>query len=407
MDGRRLGTVGLLLALVANAPPVARAAPDANLTAALDAAAGADVVVFDLPAVPGAPRIHAVTLVRAPAATIKAVLLDPTRYQALLPALVGSDEIARTGDVRRLAWELEVPLFNLSGALALRPLPDGVEMLLTDGDLAPGRIVFRMAPRPDGRTMLEIDAQLDVRRSSWFLRQVMARSPFGEPAALSAAAWVALRATALRAEHAREATAFRPTAPGGSAPGTPDGRALFDPRLAGLSSRGAAALVQNTPSGRLGSVSVAVQTSEGAASLAARLADPRSWRAFPGWRTVTLAPPPHAARPTVTVEDGIPFVDLDATWQAQTGPRALWWVAVEGAARGAWFGWDVQPTSGGTQAVLTLQPRLEQTGTIPRRFIAAEPLLEHGMALALAFVDALGAKQATQTVEPATRGGAR
>ena len=41
--------------------------------------------------------------------------------------------------------------------------------------------------------------------------------------------------------------------------------------------------------------------------------------------------------------------------------------------------------------VLSLYPRLEQTGMIPRRLIAAEPLLEHGLALSLAFVDALGA----------------
>jgi hypothetical protein len=406
MNGRRLRTVGLLFSLTVQAPASARAraAPDPNLAAALDAAAGADVVVFDLPATPGAPRIHGATLVRAPAGTIKAVLLDPAHYRALIPALVGSDEIARTGDVRRLAWELEVPLFNLSGALNLRPLPDGVELVLTEGDLAPGRVVFRMAPRPDGRTMLEIDAQLDVRRSSWFLRKVMARSPFGEPAALSAAAWVALRATALRAEHALLASAFRPTAPGGSAPGTPNGQALFDPRLASLTARGAIALVQNTPSGRLGSVSVAVQTSESAALLGTRLADPRSWHAFPGWRDVRVAPASGAVGPTVTVEDSIPFVDLDATWRAQPGPRSRWWSAVEGAARGAWFGWDVQPARGGAQAVLTLQPRLEQTGTIPSRFIAAEPLLEHGLALALAFVDALGA---THAFADAARGGAR
>jgi hypothetical protein len=48
-------------------------------------------------------------------------------------------------------------------------------------------------------------------------------------------------------------------------------------------------------------------------------------------------------------------------------------------------------------AVLTLAPRLELTGSIPRRFIAAEPLLEQGLTLALAFVDAVSA----------TRGGAR
>ena len=48
----------------------------------------------------------------------------------------------------------------------------------------------------------------------------------------------------------------------------------------------------------------------------------------------------------------------------------------------------------GAIAALTLYPRLETTGSIARRFIAAEPLLEEGLALALAFVDAAGVKAA-------------
>ena len=73
-----------------------------------------------------------------------------------------------------------------------------------------------------------------------------------------------------------------------------------------------------------------------------------------------------------------------------------------GRRSSAWFGWEVfsyrraaGPAS--SLAVLTMYPRLETTGSIPRRFIEAEPLLEHGMSLALAFVDAVSA----------THGGAR
>jgi hypothetical protein len=48
-------------------------------------------------------------------------------------------------------------------------------------------------------------------------------------------------------------------------------------------------------------------------------------------------------------------------------------------------------------AVLTLYPRVEATGSIARRFIAAEPLLEEGLSLAVAFVDAAGIKAALVT----------
>jgi len=44
--------------------------------------------------------------------------------------------------------------------------------------------------------------------------------------------------------------------------------------------------------------------------------------------------------------------------------------------------------------VFSLSPRLAAAGWVPRRFIEAEPLLEHGLALALAYVD-LRAMEAT------------
>jgi hypothetical protein len=375
---------------------VARAAPDADLVLALDAAGGADVAAFELPAPPHAPRVRAATTTRAPVATVLAVLGDPSHYAAMIPSLIRSREVGRRGDARVVEWELEVPLFNLSGTLELRPRSSGVELAMIDGDLSPGRVIFETAPRADGGTTVEIDARLDVTRTSFFLRRIMARSEWGEPAALSAAAWVALRAAVSRAEHAHDAAAFRPTAPPvATTPGQPDGRALAQGPLAALAARGAAALVSLAPSGRLASVSVGATSREAPAALVARLADPQSWRAFPGWHGVR----PMAASPTaparVVVEDSIPFVDFDATWRLEPAPRSRWWTAIEGAAHGAWFGWEVFPPQApgpaATLAVLTMSPRLETTGSIPRRFIQAEPLLEQGMSLALAFVDAVSA----------------
>jgi hypothetical protein len=401
MSLRRRGLVhalagaGLLAAAALAAPRPARAAPDADLVAALEAAGGADVVAFDLPAAPRAPHVRAATATRAPPATVLAVLADPSHYATMIPSLVRSREVGRRGDARVIEWELEVPLFNLSGTLELRPRPSGFELAMVEGDMSPGRVVFEAGPRADGGSTVEIDARLDVTRTSFFLRRIMARSEYGEPAALSAAAWVALRATVTRAEHAREAATFRPTAPPPApTPGRPDGRALARPELAALAARGAAALVSLAPSGRLAAVSVAVPARDAPAAAEARLADPRSWRAFPGWRHVQGMPPTPTAPARVLVEDSIPFVDLDATWRAEAPPRQRWWSAMEGAARGAWFGWEVFATPSApmpTLAVLTMVPRLEATGSIPRRFIEAEPLLEHGMSLALAFVDAVSA----------------
>jgi hypothetical protein len=381
------GRLVALLALLAAGPASAD-----ELGEALDAAGGGDVVAFELPATPGAARVRGATRVRAPAAAVTAVMMDPARFDVLLPSLVRHEEVGRRGEARVVAWELEIPLFNLEGTMELRPRPNGVELALIDGDLAPGRVVFEATPRADGGATLTVDARIDVRKSSWFLRKVMARSPWGEPAAVSAAIYAALRATALRAEHARDARTYRPAAAlAPPTPGAPDGRALLTPPLARLVARGAAAIVASRPDGRLAGVSVGVPAREGRAALGARLADPRGWTAFPGWVVVRPMPPKNGGPPTVVVEDSIPFVELDATWTALPG-RARAWIAIAGAPQGAWFGWQLaERDDAAPVVVLTAQPRLDRTGSIPRRFIEAEPMLEHGLALALTFVDALSA----------------
>jgi hypothetical protein len=64
------------------------------------------------------------------------------------------------------------------------------------------------------------------------------------------------------------------------------------------------------------------------------------------------------------------------------------WVAVEGATRGARLGWAVVPQGPRAATVaLSSYPRLEATGSVPRRFLIAEPLLESGLALAVAYAD--------------------
>ncbi|HVZ72413.1 MAG TPA: hypothetical protein VHJ20_08555 [Polyangia bacterium] len=386
MRSGRLACAALIAAGLASR---ARAADD--LSRALDAAGGADVVAFELPSTPGAPHARVAAIVNAAPAAVRAALEDAAHYGLLVPTIVRSEEIGRRADARLIAWELEVPLSNLEGTFELRSTATGVELTFVSGDLAPGRLDFSVAARPDGRATLELDARLDVRRTSWIVRWALARSDVGEAAAIATAAWVAARAVALRAEHPRDVRAFRPTTPIASTPPASVGaRALWAAPFTPLVARGAAALVHVAPTGRLAAVSVAAPAHGDARALTMRLTDPRTWHAFPGWKKIVPMPPTNGGPPTVVVEDGLPFVDLDATWtpvSAAGSTRA--WTATSGAARGAWFSWDAAPSGGA--AALTMSPRLDATGSIPRRFIEAEPLLEHGLALSLAFVDALGA----------------
>ncbi|HLK91154.1 MAG TPA: hypothetical protein VKZ18_14745 [Polyangia bacterium] len=391
----------LVAALALAGTRTARADDDPRLAAALATALPAegriDLVEIDLPSVPDAPRVRAATRVAATPAAIKNILLDPAHYQAIIPSLIKSD-LETLNDpklgVPVVGWELEVPLFNLSGRMALHNRPDGVTIDLFEGDFAPGRLVFTVAPTPGGAT-LSLDAVLDVKRSSWLLRRIIKRSPVGEPAALAAAAYVALRAVALRAEHPTDRWARRAGATPAPPPAwLPDTGPLAAPSLAPLRARGALAVLARTPSDRLGGVAVAVALSAPTETVAARLRDPTSWRAFPGWKTIRVRPGANGAG--AEVEDDLPLVDCDATWIAEPGavPR---WVATAGATRGARLGWTFTALPGpsgapSTLAALTLYPRLEQTGSVGRRFIAAEPLLEQGLALGLAFADLAGVK---------------
>jgi hypothetical protein len=62
------------------------------------------------------------------------------------------------------------------------------------------------------------------------------------------------------------------------------------------------------------------------------------------------------------------------------------------------MGWDVARGRDGSSsiAVFSCHPRLDATGSMPRRLIAAEPLLEHGLAVGLAYVDAVALAPALQ-----------
>ena len=234
---------------------------------------------------------------------------------------------------------------------------------------------------------------LDVKRSSWLLRRIIKRSPVGEPAVLTAATYVALRAVALRAEHPKDGDAWRPHAPA-AAPRSwlPDPRPLASDLLASLRARGVVALVARAPAEHLAGVAAAVTLNAPAPAVEARLRNPRSWLAFPGWAKVRVHPGPSGLG--ADVEDDLPLVDCDATWTAQPGPAPRW-VATAGSTRGARLGWDLYPGAS-TLAVLSLYPHVEATGSIARRFISAEPLLEGGLSLALAFVDAAAVKAALQ-----------
>jgi hypothetical protein len=404
------------VAPVAPAAPVAASPAALHALEALQALGGGDLVVFDEPHAGRATKLLLATLVKAPVDRVRALLADPAAYQRAVPAFVRAEvkQEGRQGPggfrERRLAWELEVPLWNLKGELWMRARPDGVALELVKGDLAPG--LYHLSAASQGeRTLLRIEGRANLRDANFVSRRLVARSALAEPAMAATAAWVLLRALALEAERTgdlphprRWPTAAMRAPPVHALDGAVLGRLVAgrspgDPRVA--------AVVRCRPGGRLDRVEVAVPLPVPPSRVGAHLREPQAWRALPGWgKLKPLAPvsargrpPPVAAETSPRsilweVDSTMPFVDFDAVWKVALGPP-LRAEAVRGDWRGGVMGWDVVPTASptATVAVYSLHPRIEQTGYIPRRFVAAEPLLEAGLALGLAYVNAVSLMQ--------------
>src|SRR6185436_7577627 len=146
----------------------------ALLTAALPADGMADVVLIDWPGTPGTPHVRAVTVVAAAPAAIRNVLLDGANYRKIVPALLRADVGRTQAGLPSVGWEVEVPLFNLSGTLVIHERPDGAEIDLVDGDFSPGKLIFTAAPRTSGGgSTLIVDAQLNIQNAGWLIRRLV------------------------------------------------------------------------------------------------------------------------------------------------------------------------------------------------------------------------------------------
>ncbi|MEO7668433.1 MAG: hypothetical protein ABIW57_03785 [Polyangia bacterium] len=420
----RLATV-VLTGLVVS-PPAWPAAPVAVEGRAAPAAfapfLSADTDLVLLPAArrpPARPVVVAATRVAARANEVATVFLTPALLRQALPALVRAEVIAtRPGPRpegwpdRLLAWEVEVPLFNLKGKAWLQQRPDGAELTLVEGAFAPGNIRFRVAPAGNNSAaaaVLTTELQLEVRSSNWIFRKVARHDPWAETAMTAAMGWVVTRAVGLRAEAPPGAAPARPRVPIQPPAATAlDGTPLAGPALAALRGTGLLASVRRATNGRLAWTSVAtpVPTTGAADSAAGRLAVPENWLVFPGWKSVKRRPAPAAGAGgrsalLIEVKDDVSLVDLDAVWAVEPGlpVRAT---VVDGETRGGVLAWQIlsqgrskDESPGSTSAdsatglaVLSMHPRLDAAGFIERRLVAAEPLLEHALALALTYVDA-------------------
>ena len=386
----------------ASGPAIAAEGSASDLVQGLAALGDGDLIRFEPHRLGQPVRLELAARVRVPAPHLIRLLADPATYRRAVPAFVRADTLRRAGGgagigpARLLAWELEIPLWNLEGQLWLRPRADGATLELTTGDLTPGRFTLTVVAEGSGSLLL-LQGGANLKDASWVTRRLAARQAQAEPAMAVAASYVLLRALVLEAERGggAELPARRPRAP----PRAPALAELDGQKLAAavaavgpLAGGGALAAVRSRPDGRLRSAQLGVPARLEAARLQAALSQPSPWRALPGWREIDVRPGAPGGGTVWEVDATFPFVDFDAHWWVATQPRFRA-AARGGDWQGAVMGWDLLPpragATGGCLAVFSSHPRVDETGYLPRKLIEAEPLLEHGLALGLAYVQAL------------------
>lgn len=371
----------------------------AELSAALDGLGGGDLVMMTDPAGVRPVRVLLATKVSAPVDRLLKVVLDVDSYRKAMPSFRRTDVLAKrprgaTGTDLQVTWELEIPGSNLAGKLWLRPQAGGVDLELADGDFSPGIFHVRASPEGVGKqgSILSIGGHANLGAAHWALNKLVHRSPLVEPVMTVAATYVMLRALATLAENA---TPPRPTAAmiagdlsalGGLATGRAAGVLSGQPKVF--------AAVYRRADGRLARVEVAVPVASAPEDASGKSLYPEAFRGLPGWKKVTpVGNQPGECRERGAmcwvVEGNLPMFAIGGTWRVWPQPWRARMVA--GDAKGAVLGLDFLPGRGKarTTLVVSQHPRIDQTGFLARKLIAAEPLLEHGLSLALTIVEAV------------------
>jgi len=353
---------------------------------------------------PPANMVFVAAQVAAPPDRLHQMLSEVATYLRAVPSLVKAEPMPQTPgqNAQRtdVDWELEIPATNLKGRLSLSNAGESVSLDLREGAFSPGRIDLQVHPFRDG-SILTVTLSLNARDANWITRLLVDREKLATPAISVTAALVLLRALAIAAAP-DEARAIRMPSVPTQAPPTAWLQASTLAEVARiLGDDVPTGLVHVAPGGRLLFAQIGWRVPETKEALMAYWKGVSHWQVLPGWKRITASPWAGTEEAGLaqrwSIHASFPFVSFDGSWDIGLG-KTLRGVCTAGEGKGAVLGWDAVAVDDGSFAAFTMHPRLDRLGYLPRKFIEAEPLLEHGLSMGLAYVDAIALMRARPAV---------
>lgn len=367
-----------------------------SLGEALTSLQGGDLVLVHHPQT--IPLMKTVIAIRVMVSVekVRAALGVPSTFQAAIPTFRRIEILPPATKLGNLevAWELEIPLWNLKGQLRWNPTVDGVELVLHHGDLAPGKFRISAFGESAHSTIMVLESIANVKDANWMVRRIVRRLSLGEPAIAVAASYVLLKALALYLEQGRCQRSIASMSPASLT--SLNSRVLVHSAHKLIHGKTMVATVVHRQDGRLNRVEAVFPLATTPEKIAKQTPTIAMFRALPGWKdtiieTDQLSECRDPRAQCFVVDSHLPFFDMDTTWKVWGPPfRAR---AISDTLSGAVMAWDVVPDGRGALLFLSQSLGLHQSGYVARKLIAGEPLLEQGLALARILVDVVSLAQ--------------
>jgi len=321
-------------------------------------------------------QITILTLVAAPPALVRQVVLQPERYSEFVRNMTKS-EVAKLPDgTLEHTYELSYKVFSIDGKNRVVALPaDGnseappVQMYDPDESWS-GNRQYRWEFYPaGGGTLIAMYGYTNVLNSNGVVSKVLKRFPSLEHGMALVSQMTLALAMKARAEQLAGPAITLPAAAAAS--------------INFLLERGPVAILR-TQAGRLSEVSLITASEASPSALLDVAGKPEQWSQFIPTISQSVDAGTQDGIRVVQMEQSLPLLSFKTEYGMRTSASAVDLMGLSGDLRGARLRWDIgQTQQGRTQLVLRASQTLDQASLVLRQLYRLEPLFEYGINVGL------------------------